>query len=423
MANDPGPEQAAAVWTVRGIEPDELPDLVAVVGEALLSSDDPRERADRFRPVVEAAGYDRFLVAVEGDRIVGTAGSFDFEMAMPGGPRPVAGVTVVGVWPTYRRRGVLTAMMRHQLRDLHRRGEPLAALWASEGGIYGRFGYGAASVETHLTVPHPAAVLRPDAPRDPALRTFLGDPGEVRQEIARVFDAAVADRPGRYRRDGHWWDRVLDDRPETRGGSGPLRAVVVSGGDGPRGYALYRIKGEPTLTGWESELRVQELVASDPAARVALYEHVFARDLVARIAFEHTAVDDPLWSLLADRQRIHAAPGTALWVRLVDVPAALAERSYAAPVDTVVEVTDRHAPWNAGRWHVRADGGGASVEATGAAPDLALDASHLGAAFLGQHTLAAHAAAGLVDERTPGAAASLDTALRVPHAPLCGTIF
>ncbi|WP_304455200.1 GNAT family N-acetyltransferase [Nocardiopsis sp. YSL2] len=410
-------------WIVRGIAREEFPEVARVVGEALLFALDVETRVERLLPIMGGAGLDRILVAADGDEIVGAVNSFDFEMAMPGGPRQVAGVTGVGVWPTHRRRGVLSALMRRQLADLHGAGESVAALWASEGGIYGRFGYGAASMEAELSIDSPYAVLRADAPRDPELTVRLADPGRVRGEMEALFREEAATRIGRFQRSEAWWDRALRDEPDERGGNGPLRAVVVSGPDGPQGYALYRVRAEWGHTGPKSELRVQEMVSTTPAARVALYEHVFSRDLVARIVLSSAAMDDPLWALAADRQRIAAAPGTALWVRLVDVRAALAERAYAAPVETVVEVTDRHAPWNAGRWRLKADRDGARVEAAEGDPDLSLDVSQLGAAYLGQNTLAAHLAAGVITEHTPGAAERLDAALRVPHAPLCAIVF
>ncbi|KOX15487.1 GNAT family N-acetyltransferase [Nocardiopsis sp. NRRL B-16309] len=410
-------------WTVRGIGGDEFPEVARVVGEALLSPVDVESRVERLRPIIGESGLDRILVAVDGDEVVGAVNSFDFEMAMPGGPRQVAGVTGVGVWPTYRRRGVLSALMRRQLADLRGAGESVAALWASEGGIYGRFGYGAASMEAELSIASPHAALRADAPRDPELTVRLTDPGRVRDELEALFRQEAATRIGRFQRSEAWWDRVLRDERDERGDHGPLRAALVDGPGGPQGYALYRVRADWGHTGPRSELRVQEMVSTTPAARVALYEHVLSRDLVAKVVFGSAAVDDPLWALAADRQRIGAVPGTALWIRLVDVRAALSERGYAAPVETVVELTDRHAPWNAGRWRLKADRDAARAEATESGPDLSMDVSHLGAAYLGQNTLAAQLAAGVITEHTPGAAERFDAALRVPHAPLCAVIF
>ncbi|OLT29652.1 GNAT family N-acetyltransferase [Nocardiopsis sp. CNR-923] len=421
---EPGQSRTpAAEWTVRGSDRDEFPEVVRVVGEALLAPDTVEERLESVSPLIDAHGYDRILVATDADEVVGSVNAFPFEMTMPGGPRPVAGVTGVGVWPTHRRKGVLSALMRRQLRDLRARGESLAALWASEGGIYGRFGYGAASTESALTVAQPHSALIPDAPRDPALTLRLLSPEQARDQVAEVFRREVPARIGRFQRQRVWWDRVFADTPNVRGDRSFLKVALVSDVRGPVGYALYRTRRVLDRTGWQSELRVQELVAGTPAARVALYDHVFNRDLVASVVVENTAVDDPLWNLLADRQRITAVSITALWMRLVDVPAALAERSYAASVETVVEIADRYAPWNAGRWRIKADEDGAGVELTDDAPDLSLDVSHLGAAFLGQHTLAARVAAGVVTEHAPGAAARLDAALRVAHAPVCGLIF
>ncbi|WP_150245207.1 GNAT family N-acetyltransferase [Nocardiopsis quinghaiensis] len=410
-------------WTVRGTDRDEYIEVMRVVGEALLSSDSPRERERYLRPLLDAEGYDRVLVAVDGDEIVGSVNDFAFEMTMPGGPRPVAGVTGVGVWPTHRRRGVLSALMRRQLADIHARGERYAALWASEGAIYGRFGYGAAATEMETGVRIPHTALRADAPSDPGLRIRLADPEQARPDLERVHREAAAVQVGQFQRAAHWWDRVLRDLPEQRGGRGPLRAVVVSGPGGPLGYALYHTRSRWERDGSHGEVYVKEVTATAPAAWTALYEHLFNRDLVSEVVFDSLAVDDPLRHLLADGGRAVPTLYTSLWVRLVDVPGALSERSYAAPVETVLEVADRFAPWNAGRWRLRAGTDGARVEATDAAPDLSLDVSHLGAAHLGQSTLDGYLRAGLLTEHTPGAVERLDAALHRSRAPFCGLVF
>ncbi|MEE2040536.1 GNAT family N-acetyltransferase [Nocardiopsis sp. CT-R113] len=426
MTTNTGPGAGSAPeWTVRGIDRTEHPEVVRVVGEALLSSEDPAAGLEERRARWDVLGYDRFRVAVEGDRIVGATNHFPFEMALPGGPRAVAGVTGVGVWPTRRRRGVLSALMRRQLADIHASGGRYAALWASEGAIYDRFGYGAASMEMSATVRLPHTALRADAPRDPALEVELHQPGEVLAEMARVHREVAAVQVGQFQRDDLWWSRIIRDVPEERAGRSPLKAAVVRGPDGPLGYALYRTRAdwEWGVGGPHGEVFVKELTATAPAARTALYEHVLSRDLTTATHLKDVAVDDPLWSLVVDRQRIAASVHTALWVRLVDVPGALSERSYAAPVEAVVEVSDRYAPWNAGRWRIGADRGGARVESTQDAPDVSLDVSHLGAAYLGQHTLSSRVAAGVVTEHTPEAAERLDAALNVPRAPLCGIVF
>lgn len=412
-----------AEWTVRGTDRDEYTEVIRVVGEALLASESPAEREHLVRSRIDAEGYDRVLVAVDGDEVVGTVNDFAFEMAMPGGPRPVAGVTGVGVWPTHRRRGVLSAMMRRQLADIHARGERYAALWASEGAIYGRFGYGPAAAEMAVLVQRHHGVLRPDAPRGHGLRGRLADPEQVRPDLERVHREVAAAQVGQFQRAGYWWDHVVRDLPAHRDGRGPLRAFVVSGPEGPLGYALYRTRARWEEGGSQGEVHVQEITATAPAAWTALYDHLFNRDLTVSVVFTSLAADNPLHHLLADRSRAVPRLRTSLWVRLVDVPGALAERCYAAPGETIVEVADRHAPWNAGRWHLKADTGGARVESTATAPDLSLDVSHLGAAYLGQTTLNGYLRAGLLTEHTPGAVGRLDAALHRSEAPFCGLVF
>ncbi|WP_017615843.1 sterol carrier protein domain-containing protein [Nocardiopsis salina] len=163
--------------------------------------------------------------------------------------------------------------------------------------------------------------------------------------------------------------------------------------------------------------------ALDPAARIDLYEHLFSCDLTARVEFARLPLDEPLPLVLVDGRLLHRGPYDSLWLRLVDLPGALAERIWAAPVDAVLAVTDRYAPWNEGTWRLRAGPEGATVEPTGAAPDVSLDAAHLGASYMGQVGLSNHRAAGTLTEHEPGTVERLDTALYRPTAPFCGTVF
>ncbi|MFD6952831.1 acetyltransferase [Nocardiopsis sp. TSRI0078] len=407
----------ASVWTVRGGTEQEHPEALKVFAEALNISAQKLLDGERDHPITE---HDRTLLALDGDRIVGTAMAHGFEMAMPGGPRPVAGVTGVGVWPTHRRRGVLSALMRRQLADIRARGENLAVLWASEGGIYGRFGYGVSFREMRATVQRVHARLRPDAPRDPSLTVELTEPAAAREEMERMHRRALSGRVGRFARTSNFWSLLLkeSERPDER-----LLVALVRGPDGPRGYALHSLVKRRDEDLPQGQVLVRELVTTTPAARVALYRYLLDRDLVAETVFESLPEDDALTTLLADPGRLARHGSDGLWLRLVDVPGALSERPYSLPVDTVLEVADRFAPWNAGRWRLRADADGARVEAADAAPDLTLDVSHLGAAYLGRVALTAFVDAGSATEHTPGAAARLDTALYAPRAPFCGTGF
>ena len=386
--------------------------MVDVYAEPMIVSAADELETESAHPVAE---HDRILVALDGDRMVGTAAAYTLEMTMPGGPRTVAGITGVGVWPTHRRRGVLTSLMRRQLADVHDRGEPLAVMWASEGAICGRYGYGPAALELSAWIRGPYATLGEDAHDDPDLTLELSPRERVRDVLEHVHRVAGAHRLGHFRRGDSWWGRRLR--------SGATWASVVTGPQGPLGYALYDSVNGWAEDGTHAEIKVKELVATTPAAHVALYRYLFSRDLVSRISFEALPVDDPLLYLISDRNRLVESPATSLRVRLVDVARALSERPYAAPVDVTLAVTDRFAPWNEGRRHLRADTDRAECRRTEAAPGLSLDVVHLGATYLGQHSLTALVEAGAVQEHTPGAAARLDLALHQPRAAFCGMVF
>ncbi|WP_017607597.1 GNAT family N-acetyltransferase [Nocardiopsis xinjiangensis] len=419
----PTPETAGP-WTVRGIDRDELPDVAEVVLAAMIAPELPEEVGARLRHFPERNGYGRILAAVdEHGAIVGSTRSHAFDMALPGGVRRVAGVTGVGVWPTRRRQGVLSALMRRQLADLRSTGEHYAALWASESGIYGRYGFGLAVTEVQGAIDLHHAGLRADAPRDPGLWVELERPEAARAPVEEVFGRVARTQLGRFARDQAWWDRLLKDDPAERGGKGPLRVSVVQGADGPVGYALHRAERRWSVHGSRSVLHVQEAVALTPAAHTALYEHLFSFDLITRVEFDWLAQDDPLEHLVLDHQSLETTLVDSLWVRLVDVPAALSERTYAVPFEAVLEVTDRYAPWNAGTWHVKGGPDGAQVDTTEAAPDVSLDVSHLGAAHLGQRPLLGPLRAGLISEHTPGTVTRLDTALSRSDPAICGLIF
>ncbi|WP_017559625.1 GNAT family N-acetyltransferase [Nocardiopsis baichengensis] len=412
-------------WSVRPIESDEFTDFARVCGTALLATRDPADEGFR-RPVTELG---RTLAAFDGDLMVGTTVVHPFTMTLPGGPRPVAGVSAVGVWPTHRRRGVLTALMRRQLADVHAAGESVAALFASEGAIYGRFGYGPASRAISATPPAREAALRPDVPRDPALSLRLGTLPEMRKEMERVHGRAAARRVGEFQRSGAWWDLLLRDEPGGREGYGAKMCVVAEGPSGPLGYAVHRAR-----PGWDDfemptgRMQVTQFFAVTPAAEALLWEHLLGRDLIRDLEVPMLPEDTPLFHLLTDRNHMRATVGEPLWIRLVDLPRAMEERSYAAAVDTVLEVADRDCPWNAGRWRLHADGAGTAsftrVQGdAGTEPDLVVDVAPLGAAYLGSTRLASYVAAGMAEERTPGAAARLDVALTIDHEPFCSVIF
>jgi predicted acetyltransferase len=413
-------------YPLRPARPDEFEAFTQVPVQAFNDTETVAEVAEQERLVFE---FDRSLAALDGQEMVGTAAAYSFQLTVPGGTARAGGVTFVSVRPSHRRRGILSQMMRHQLADIMARGEAIAALFASESGIYGRYGYGGASSQLRLTIRRGEGALRLAPGTDPSsVRLRDGQPADLRTELAKVYDAALPHRPGMMARDERWWESILADPVSGRHGMSPLKCVLASDGTGPRGYALYRTKPDWDEDGLPSgSLVVRELFAADAATTAALWGDLLTRDLIGEVVARQRPVDDPLLDMLADRRRARAQLTDGLWIRLTDVPAALCQRRYACAADLVIEVADELLPANAGRWRFRcpgpADDGRASCERTTAPADLVLPVAVLGAGYLGGTRLGGLAAAGLVTEHTAGALAQLSAAMYADPAPWCPSLF
>ncbi|HWB34775.1 MAG TPA: GNAT family N-acetyltransferase [Rugosimonospora sp.] len=357
-----------------------------------------------------------YAVAADGE-IAGQVGAYTRDMTVPGGTLPCGHVTMVGVRATHRRRGLLRWMITEQLADIRGRGEPIAALWASEGRIYQRFGYGLAAWRLALEIDHEVALNTPVPAEAGRLRSAKFD-DTAADLLTKTYERVRLARPGFSNRSEAWWRKVLSDPPSAREGATPMRLTVHEGTDGIDGYAIWRVK-----TDWDhspkGQVQVRELITADPVAYRALVGLLLSVDLTRTVTWGRAAVDEPVLQMVNEPRRLGAAQRDALWVRVTDLPAALAGRRYATPVDVVLGVTDALLPENAGTWRLTGDTGSATCARTGADPDLSLDVQALGAAYLGGPTLAQLAAAGRVVEHTPGALARASAAfgwLRQPAA-------
>jgi predicted acetyltransferase len=373
-------------------------------------------RADERDLIGAAIEPERSLAVRDEGEFVATAGIYSRRLTVPGGEVPAAGVTMVGVRASHRRRGLLTSLMLRQLAEVHEAGvEPVAALWASEGAIYGRFGYGMATLAAQLDV-----VVREARLRDPPeARARLGSPEAMRGAMTEIYEAARSRTPGMFDRSSVWWDRRIADFEHDRDGAGPLQAAVVDGA----AYAMYAVKMRFEPTGPAGSVTVRELVASTPEGGAAIWRYLLELDLTRRLVYELAAPDDPLVHLVTEPQSVVTRVGEALWVRVVDVPAALLARSYAMPFEVVLEVRDDVCPWNAGRWALAYDGTAVSCERTTAPAGLELSAADLGAAYLGGTTLEVLARARRVRELRGGALATASHAFRGDRAPWCPDVF
>jgi predicted acetyltransferase len=355
---------------------------------------------------------ERILVAFDGATPVGVTAALQFELTVPGAVLPAAGVTWVGVLPTHRRRGLLRALMRRQLDETRRLGEPVAALWSSEAPIYGRFGYGLATVNARLDADKPQFALRDDPGPSGAVR--LVTPGEAGAIFPELHDRARRARAGMISRPPSWWQAKLADPEHNRRGGGPKTNALLELDGRPAGFARYQVSNR-----WErsvplSELRVIEVVADSLVALRELWRYLFSIDLVVRVKADYFDPASPLFLMVAEPRRLQLTLTDGIWVRLVDVGEALRRRSYATDDSVVLEVVDEFCPWNAGRFRAGADAGPAD-----AAPELRLGVADLASAYLGGFGVTALRAAGRIEELVPGAVERADALFRTLEPPYC----
>ncbi|MFC5661796.1 GNAT family N-acetyltransferase [Kitasatospora misakiensis] len=366
-----------------------------------------------------AVELDRGLFAVADDgRPVGTAAAYSFELTLPGGDAvPVAGVTAVGVAPTHRRQGALTAMMRRQLSDIRERGEFLSVLLASEAVIYRRFGYGPATYTNKLTVQRHRADFA-------ALRAAGADTGSVEllrsddcQEILEeVYDRYRRAQPGALSRPHRWWELRAGQAPIS---PAPRHIVLHRDADGvPDGYASYAL-GELDRVNKTSTLTVDEVIALDDTVFTALARTVLGHDLIGQVVFKHVPARHPLrWQLADIRAGETGAEDDWLWVRLLDVPRALVERGWFADGELVLDVDDAFLGEH-GRYLLTVRDGKAECVETDREPDLSLDVSDLGSIYLGGTTPSTLVRAGRIQAHHPRAAVVADDLFRTERPPHC----
>jgi predicted acetyltransferase len=364
---------------------------------------------------------ERMLGAYSDGSLVGTAADFPLALTIPGGELPAAGVTGVGVLPSHRRRGVLNQLMRHQLEEARRRGEPLAILWASEAGIYGRYGYGVATYAAGIEADRDRMTF--DAPPETDVRVRLVDEDEAARTFPAVYDRVRRETPGMLGRSKDWWRfyRLADPEWRRRGAGPKFHAVLELDGK-PEAYGSYRVKQDWDEGFAQSQLRVQEAVGTSPRSTRELWRFLFGVDLVGRVTAWPLPPDHPLFLFAKEPKRLRMRVGDGLWLRILDVEAALTARSYAAEGEVAFEITDALVPENEGVWRLQGAKEGASVERGGDA-ELRLGVAALGSTYLGGFSFAELQAAELVEELAEGAVARADALFRTPQAPWCLEVF
>lgn len=371
---------------------------------------------DRAQKLAKILPLERTLAAFDGGEMVGVTGAFEFDVTVPGGQLPAAGVTMTGVLPTHRRRGILRSMMQQQLRDVRDWGEPVAILWASEGSIYGRYGYGLAVPEITIELERDRAAFKtPLAPRG---RTRLLPRQDAASIMAEVYDRARGNVPGMITRTADWWEsNTFPDHDEKK--DPPALYVVLELEDRAEAYAAYKVHSEWNLDGFsEGWLEVIEEVATTPEASAQVWRFLLGIDLIKTIK-AYLPLDHPLKHLVAESRRLRMGVKDAVWLRVVDLEATLEGRTYAEADSLVLELEDDLCPWNSGRWRLDTGGDSPTVERSEEAADLRMAPAELGAIYLGANTFGELKRAGLVEELKPDGAWRADGMFRTERMPWC----
>ena len=404
---------------IRTPPADQLRHFLEIGGKTFAEALRP-EDAERDERVLDPS---RLFAAYDGEALVGTAGDFGLTLTVPGGELPAAGVTLVGVLPTHRRRGILTQLMRAEIDAMVARGEPLAILWASEEAIYGRYGYGMATLRGSIEADRDRIRFRGNPPPVGSVR--LVDEEEAARVLPPIYERVRRLTPGMFTRSEEWWRNYrLPDPEHHRHGAGPRFFVVLEIDGVDEGYARYRVKDDWKDGVSASTLRVIEALATTPVATRELWRFLFGVDLVAKVESWLLPPDHPLFLLVTEPRRLRVRIGDALWLRILDVERALTGRSYAADAEVALELTDSFRPENEGVWRLEASGALARVtRSDGETGELRLDVADLGSAYLGGFTFAQLAQAGRVEEVAAGALARADALFRTSVTPWCPEIF
>lgn len=408
------------MWDIRTITPDEADLFRSRLSRGFGSDSDHDDAArGRFEAIFD---LDRTFAVFDGDDIIGTGGAFSLGLTVPGGGEvPMGGTTVITVQPTHRRQGVLRQLMDRHLDEVAERGEPLAGLWASEASIYGRFGYGQATHRYLAKVGNGGVAFR--RPPDESTRVRLVEPDEAEKLLPQMYDMARRARPGMLTRSKEWWAHRLFADPESwRRGKSAHRYLVCDVDGAPSGYAIYRQDAK-----WDDfvaigEVDLVEVITCDPSAHLPIWWFLTNIDLFPNVSWWNMPLDDPLASAIVDTRKLRRTLSDALWVRLMDVGAALEARSYEHDGVVTFSVSDPTRPENEGTYRLEVEDGAASCTRTSDASELSLDTEVLGHLYLGGGDALAMAAGGrLVGDR--GAITKLHRVFRTDSPPWCNEVF
>lgn len=405
---------------IRPHTPDELWDYRTAVARGF--GYDPLEEPGERELYLQRHEPERTLVALDGALMVGTSISYSFQMPVPGGAIvPVGGLSDVTVATTHRRRGILTNMMRRHLDDARERGDTFSALWASESGIYARFGFGMAMHHERWTLPTGYGEFGDH--REFEGRVRFATTTEMRAIAPEVYARVARLRPGMMLRPEGWWNLRLSDPEHRRKGMSSYYFAVYEEDGEAKGYAQYRIKNRWTKKQPDKELILEELIAETDEAHAALWRFCLDVDMVTGIQTEHQPVDDSLWWMLANPRWLARMHFDAVWLAIIDPIAALSSRTYAIKQKVVIGIKDDFCSWVEGNYEIDAGPDGVEVKRTNAEADLVMRGSALSACSLGGVPFSRLHRAGRVEIRSLALLRKADLLFSSVRAPYCPLLF
>jgi predicted acetyltransferase len=403
----------------RPVTDDEYPAFARALIEGFSEDMPDDEFVDLIRSTLP---LERTIAAFEGDEIVGTFGGYDLDLTVPGGHLPMEGTTVVTVFPTHRRMGLMNEMMRLHLENSVANGYAIAGLWASESSIYGRYGYGPASYADTITMEGRDIAFRDGVVIDRVRRISVDDAHEA---LPPIFDSVLPETSGMFARSADWWRaEVLYDADWMKRGKTSKRIVVHDGLDGPDGYAIYRQKGDESDDGHANgTVHVVEMVTATDDAHASLWSYLTNVDGCPNIRSWNTRVDDPLPIKVVEPRRVRQPSRfDALWILILDVESALGARTYERDGTVRFTVANAFRRDVLGSYELKVVDGVGTCSRIDDDTDIEIDLDVLGAMYLGGADATAYAAANRIRANT-AAVAHLHELFRTRQSPWCNQVF
>ncbi|MCS7479091.1 enhanced intracellular survival protein Eis [Umezawaea endophytica] len=344
------------------------------------------------------------LLAHDGGEPLGSLLINDFAQFFGGRAVPTGGIGGVVVDPHARGRGVASALLDTALRTMREQGQSLSALYPTVPSLYRGRGWERSGVLERLVFPMDRLLMSPRAPHRLATR--------------RATRADLADVHACYTDLAATVDGLLDRHAPTFQPEKLLDldvATLVHDADGV-------LRGYLTADRERDGLKVHDLVAADLDAQLTLLAELTSWSGVLDTV--DVRVVDPAFTGLLTAQAMRIEMSVSLWfLRVVDLPAAVAARGWpaaaglkAGAVD--LDVVDEHAPWHAGRQRLVVDDGGVRVEPGGSGA-VQVHARALGPWFSGAQGTAALRRAGLLSGEAP----LLDQLVAAPGNPRLADFF